>query len=109
MGSEILADTEFSVVDDYMRSKWPDLVQGLMRSTLVLGGATHRCYAWVGVHSGHGGAVEADHFDKALEGVAVALQYLHPGSPEQVEAARAQIADGFRTFAGDHRKFFTML
>ncbi len=108
LGSEVLADTEFSVLDEYMRAKWPDLVQSLMRSTMVLGGATHRCYAWVGVHSGHGAAVEADHFDKALEGVATAMRYLHPGSQEQLDAARASVAEGFRLFAFDHRRFFAM-
>ena len=108
LGSEVLADTEFSVLDQYMRSRWPDLVQVLMRSTLVLGGAKHRCYAWVGVHSGHGGAVEADHFEKALEGVQAALKYLHPGNDKQVHDAMAALADGFRMFAFDHKRFFQM-
>jgi hypothetical protein len=108
LGSEVLADTEFSVLDQYMRSRWPALVQALMRSTLVLGGATHRCYAWVGVHSGAGGAVEADHFEKALEGVQVAMKYLHPGSGGQVEEALNAVADGFRMFAFDHKRFFQM-
>ncbi len=108
LGSEVLADTEFSVLDEYMRSRWPDLVKALMRSTMELGGTTHRCYAWVGVHSGHGSAVEAEHFEKALEGVTAALKYVHPGSDDQVAEAMKWVSEGFKMFAFDHKRSFGM-
>lgn len=103
LGSELLADREFSLIDEYLREHQSALVQHLMRTTVELAGATHRCYAWVGVHSGHGGAVEADHFDRAAQGARHALQYLAAGSASQAKDA---LAMGFRAFDEDHARFF---
>lgn len=103
LGSELLADREFSLIDEYLRREHPLLVQQLMRRTVTLAGGTHRCYAWVGVHSGQGGGVEADHFERALEGARLALRFLAEGSPEQ--ATQALVA-GFRAFERDHARFF---
>ncbi len=105
LGSELLADREFSLIDEYLRQKHAALVQHLMRSTVTLAGGTHRCYAWVGVHSGHGGGVEADHFDHAAEGARNALHYLSTGSAS--EAMKA-LVEGFRAFDADHARFFAI-
>ncbi len=103
LGSELLADREFSLIDEHLRGQRNDLVQHLMRSTVALAGGKHRCYAWVGVHSGHGGGVEADHFDFAVAGAKAGLQFL-VGSNH--DFAVESLAIGFRAFADDHRKFF---
>jgi hypothetical protein len=103
LGSELLADQEFSLIDEHLRQHQPELVHHLMRSTVQLAGGTHRCYAWVGVHSGHGGGVEADHFDYALEGAHSALRFLVGG--DSAPAVRA-LNDGFRAFEKDHARFF---
>jgi hypothetical protein len=103
LGSELLADQEFSLIDEHLRQHQPELVHHLMRSTVQLAGGTHRCYAWVGVHSGHGGGVEADHFDYALEGAHSALRFLVGG--DGALAVRA-LKDGFRAFEQDHARFF---
>ena len=105
LGSELLADREFSLIDEHLRQHQVDLVQYLMRSSVALAGGTHRCYAWVGVHSGHGGAVEADHFDHAAQGARHAFEYLAAGSASQ--AMQALIA-GFRAFDEDHARFFAI-
>lgn len=105
LGSELLADREFSLIDEYLRAHQNDLVQHLMRTTVPLAGSTHRCYAWVGVHSGHGGGVEADHFDRAAEGARAGLQYLAAGSASQAVDA---LVDGFRAFDRDHARFFAI-
>jgi hypothetical protein len=105
LGSELLADREFSMIDEFLRGQHDALVQHLMRTTVELAGGQHRCYAWVGVHSGHGGAVEADHFDYALGAARAAIGYL-VGHDEAV--AVAALAAGFRAFAADHRTFFTI-
>jgi hypothetical protein len=105
LGSELLADREFSLIDEYLRQQRDDLVQHLMRTTVSLAGGTHRCYAWVGVHSGHGGGVEADHFDHAAQGARCALDYLARGTAD--EAVRALVA-GFRAFDQDHARFFAI-
>jgi hypothetical protein len=105
LGSELLADREFSLIDEYLRRQHDALVQHLMRSKVMLAGSEHRCYAWVGVHSGHGGGVEADHFDHAAEGARNALRFLAAGSGEQALQALVQ---GFRSFDADHARFFAI-
>lgn len=103
LGSELLADQEFSLIDEHLRRQQPELVHHLLRSTVQLAGGTHRCYAWVGVHSGHGGGVEADHFDYALEGAHSALRFLV--GADQASAISA-LQGGFRAFEQDHARFF---
>lgn len=105
LGSELLADREFSLIDEYLRQHHSELVQHLMRSSVVLAGGPHRCYAWVGVHSGHGSGVEADHFEHALQGARCALDYLASGSATQATDA---LVAGFRAFDRDHLSFFTI-
>ena len=105
LGSELLADREFSLIDEHLRAHCNDLVQHLMRNTVTLAGATHRCYAWVGVHSGHGGGVEADHFDHAVQGAREAFQYLASGSGE---SALKALVEGFRAFDRHHAAFFAL-
>lgn len=103
LGSELLADREFSLIDEYLRREHDPLVQHLMRSTVALAGGMHRCYAWVGVHSGHGGGVEADHFDRAAEGARNGLRFLSVGTTTEALEALVQ---GFRSFDIDHGRFF---
>lgn len=104
LGSELLADREFSIIDEYLRKHKNDLVQHLMRSTIELAGGQHRCYAWVGVHSGHGGGVEAEHFEYAVSGARAALKYLKNASHEH---ALSTLATGFRAFELEHAAFFS--
>ena len=105
LGSELLADQEFSLIDEHLRKHQPALVHHLMRSTVKLAGGTHRCYAWVGVHSGHGGGVEADHFDYALEGAHSALRFLV--GTDRAVAVQA-LNQGFQAFERDHARFFAI-
>lgn len=105
LGSELLADREFSIIDSHLRSTRNDLVQDLMRKTITLAGANHRCYTWIGVHSGAigGGGVEADHFDAAVDGVRQAIKFIRADQiPQSIEA----IKRGFMAFANDHEAFF---
>lgn len=107
LGSELLADREFSMIDTHLRTHRNDLVQQLMRKTVTLAGTEHRCYAWVGVHSGaaEGGGVEADHFEFAVEGVRQAMKFIPSESSNQALDA---LKRGFRSFANDHEAFFSI-
>ena len=105
LGSELLADREFSLIDEALRRDHGPLVQHLLRSTVTLAGGTHRCYAWVGVHSGHGGGVEADHFEHAAQGARLALRFLALPS---TDLAMQSLVAGFRAFDGDHARFFNL-
>jgi hypothetical protein len=105
VGSELLADREFSIIDSFLRDRHAALVQQLMRRKVRLAGAEHRTYAWIGIHSGHGGGVEADHFDHAVNGVRQALRYQ---APPLHDDAMQRLQDGFRGFAEHHRAFFAL-
>jgi hypothetical protein len=105
LGSELLADSEFSIIDEYLRKNHDPLVQHLLRATVELAGGKHRCYAWVGVHSGHGGGVEADHFDYALSGARAALRFL---AEDKRQEALEALTWGFVAFEKDHALFFSI-
>jgi hypothetical protein len=103
LGSELLADREFSVIDAELRERQPDLVRDLEARKVTIAGQAHAAYTWIGIHSGHGGAAEHDHFEWALTGTRLAFEY----TPESERpAAKASLLDGYRSFARDQRSFF---
>jgi hypothetical protein len=109
LGSELLADDEFTKIDLYLRDKHHEFVQRLMRSTVELHGDSHRSYAWIGIHSGAntGSGVEQDHFDAGLTAANLALQYLN--SNESAGEAKNLIIEGYNSFALDRAVFFSWL
>ena len=105
LGSELLADKEFSILDTHLRTHLPALVQSLLRYSITFAGGKHRGYAWVGIHSGSndGGGVEDDHFEFGLAGANVGLSYI----PEHLrEGCVAALKQGFTRFNHDHEFFF---
>jgi hypothetical protein len=103
LGSELLADREFSIIDETLRTTAPELTTYLQTTKVDIAGQSHVAYQWVGIHSGHGGGAEADHFDWATQGVKLAFRFV----PEAQHAAlKENLYDGFRAFAKDHREFF---
>ena len=103
LGSEVLADREFSLIDQTLRSHKPALVQHLLSTKVEIAGQAHVAYQWLNIHSGHGGAVEADHFEWATRGVRMALSYTPADDRKEM---RRQVHLGFVDFARDHREFF---
>jgi len=103
LGSEVLADEEFSLLDQGLRLARPSLVSELLQLRVPLAGANHPAYYWIGIHSGHGGGVEADHFEWAVAGVRAALEFT---PPSERGAAREAVLTGFDQFAALHRVFF---
>lgn len=73
MGSEILADEEFNILDKVMRDRYPALVAHLEGTQVELLGNRHDAYYWVFIHT----SVEADHFEAAAEAANLALRYYH--------------------------------
>lgn len=104
LGSELLADREFSIIDQALRAEAPALVEALRTQRVNIAGQDHIGYHWLAIHSGHGGAVEADHFEWAAQGVRLAYRFVHAGTHD---AMRLQLHAGFRAFAADHHEFFT--
>ncbi len=103
LGSELLADQEFSRIDGLLRTRMPGLVDALLNTRVELAGQEHPAYYWIGIHSGHGGGVEMDHFGWAVGGVAEALSYT---PKDDVDACRRACLLGFDAFADVHRRFF---
>lgn len=104
LGSEVLADQEFSTIDSTLRNVRKELVEHLSKTTVTIAEQEHNTYQWIRIHSGHGGGAEADHFEWAVRGVHRAFEYT-PSSMH--DALREQIDEGYREFARDHREFFT--
>lgn len=103
LGSELLADQEFSLIDETLQKRCADLVQALKRTQVAIAGQQHTAYQWVSIHSGHGGAVEADHFAWATQGAQRALKYTPAASRAGMRKA---LHAGFCSFADQHREFF---
>lgn len=103
LGSEVLADEEFSRIDAALRKADPGLVEHLEAFSLEIAGKEHNGYRWISAHSGHGSAVEWDHFKWAVEGVELAFRY----TPVERRAEfLQQVFLGFDDFARDHAEFF---
>jgi hypothetical protein len=103
LGSELLADREFSIIDETLRRAAPELVQHLLTTRIAIAGQEHVAYHWIAIHSGHGGGAEADHFEWATQGARLALRF----TPEADHAAlKHALIEGFIAFAHDHRRFF---
>jgi hypothetical protein len=93
VGSEILADQEFTIIDRVLRAKLPDMVKALEGMKVELLGGKHNAYYWIFVHTG----VEAEHFDAALKGVNNALRF-YTGERPPAEV-KAFMLDGFLRFS----------
>jgi hypothetical protein len=103
VGSEILADQEFVIIDRALRARHPDMVAALEAMKVPVSGEKHNAYYWIRIHTG----VEAEHFDAALKGVNNALRfYAGERAPSQV---KSWILEGVRQFAGVQSDFMTGL
>ncbi len=103
LGSEILADQEFSIIDEILSSMGGDLVRRLQATSIRIGPEEHNAYVWIKIHSGTGGAAEADHFAWASQGANLALQYVDAALHDDL---CRQLERGFVAFAHDQREFF---
>lgn len=104
LGSELLADQEFSLIDQTMREGAPEMTEFLRKHKVNIAGQDHVAYQWVSIHSGHGGGAEADHFKWATRGARLAFRF---APPELHDDLRREVHKGFRSFAADHEEFFT--
>ena len=106
LGSEFLADKEFSIIDQKLCSSYPELISYLDKNNFQIGESQHNGYTWLHTHSGHGHAVEADHFDAAIAGVQFAYKYIDPIIEEEMDY---HLRQGFLLFARDHQDFFSCI
>ena len=106
VGSELLADQEFSTIDQALRTTCPDLVSAMETLEVAIGPQKHKAYSWLSIHSGYGGGVEADHFEWATRGVRLALDLTAPS--ERAERMN-DLRRGFALFVDQHNTFFTQM
>ena len=106
LGSELLADKEFSLIDDFLQKRFPELIIFLDKHSFLIGDKEHNGYTWLHTHSGHGNAVEADHFAYAMRGIKLAYDYL---PKPQEEEMTYHLIEGFHLFVRDHQEFFTRM
>lgn len=104
LGSELLADMEFSVLDQYIHDRRPDWAQWLNTHTFLIGKHRQEAMKWLSIHSGHGGGVEADHFLWATKSATRGLEFV---SKEYHERAGDALKEGFISFVRDHDRFFS--
>jgi hypothetical protein len=96
LGSEFLADREFALLDEFLRSRYLGLVRRLEQTRTRAG---HPAYLWIRLHT----TVEADHFERGLRGANRALDwYAGQANPQDM---RAEVLSGARRFAGMQAAF----
>jgi hypothetical protein len=102
MGSEVLADEEFNILDSFLRAEHPDLVDHLKRKKVTINDVEVSAYHWIQIHT----TVEADHFDAAMLGANLALRYC---PPQDGLAFKESILSGFSEFARTQADFMNGL
>lgn len=104
MGSEVLADEEFNILDKFLRTQHAELVDHLERTKVTINEVQVSAYHWIQIHT----TVEADHFDAALLGANLALRYYY-GRPEARSGFKECILSGFAEFAATQADFMNGL
>lgn len=103
MGSEVLADKEFNILDAFLRSMYPSLVEYLRKTKVPINGSESAGYSWIQIHT----TVEADHFGAAVQSANLALKYY--AGTESLTRVKSWMLDGFRQFAGVQTEFMRNL
>jgi hypothetical protein len=99
----VLADQEFNVLDAFLRTNYPDLVEYLMKTRVLIGDSESAAYRWIQVHT----TVEADHFAAAVKSANLALRY-YAGS-ESRAGIKGWILEGVKEFADMQTEFMKSL
>jgi hypothetical protein len=103
MGSEVLADEEFNILDRFLRAERPAFVEHMQAARVEAGGSVSVAYRWIQVHT----SVEADHFSAAVSSANLALRFY--AGPHEPPRPKSWIADGFREFASVQADFMASL
>ena len=96
IGSELLADEEFNLIDAHLRHAFPKLVTFLEEKKTNRG---QDCYRWISLHC----KVEVEHLDHAFRAADLVLEH-YVGNYSERRVAEL-IVDGFLEF-GDMQKYF---
>ncbi|CAE8613358.1 unnamed protein product [Polarella glacialis] len=97
LGSELLGDQEFNLVDEFLKAKFPKLVAYLESKQVQ---EEQTAYHWIQVHT----YVEEEHFSHGLMAAVLAIHYYH--EPHKRAEVRQMILDGARAFVDFQQVFF---
>jgi hypothetical protein len=103
LGSELLADQEFSVLDAFLRSRFPLLVQTLEQDSIRVDAVDIPAYVWIDCHT----RVEAEHRDAAFVAIRNAMEFSQ--HVFDLEQSRELVLDGFRSFCELQAEFMEAL
>jgi hypothetical protein len=103
IGSELLADQEFCILDGFLRERHPELVKCLLATAVPVGAARVCAYTWVACHT----TVEADHRDAGFAGANRALRFAAAVAPPQ--RLKEWILEGFGSFSAVQTEFMAGL
>ena len=99
VGSELLADEEFRLLDRFLRESYPELVTYLERTRVRANGDACPAYLWVSVHT----TVEAEHFADAIAGANHAMRFY--AGAESLRRIKEWVLEGFAEFAAVQTEF----
>jgi hypothetical protein len=103
IGSEVLADEEFNILDQFLRDKRPELVRFLEQTKVKINEIESGAYRWIQIHT----TVEAEHFGAAVRAANLALRYY--AGPESRVSVKKWIVDGIKEFAATQSQFMNNL
>jgi hypothetical protein len=106
IGSELLADREYSLIDKVVRytNRGHGFDAWLQGKQVEVGGKRLSPWYWIVVHGKHNASgVEADHFELALDALNLLAQY----RPESHEQIWQWASKGFLDFAGLQQRLFS--
>lgn len=103
IGSEVLADQEFHILDQFLRARFEDLVHYLETVKITINEVPVPAYCWIQIHT----IVEAAHFNAGLSAANLALQ-LYAGTESQTQI-REWIIVGFKEFMSVQLQFLNGL
>jgi hypothetical protein len=95
VGLEFFADQEFTLVDGWLRERYPELVR-----SLEAGGKSRCAYRWLAIHT----VVEITHYRAGLEALETALAYFR--DPKQTPRMLECIKHGFSQFADLQGRYY---
>ncbi len=103
VASEYLADSEFRILDAFLRSKHSNLVERLEQTKEKIGSKRHPAYLWIRLHT----TVEQEHYAVAMRGANRALRYY--AGTESRDGVKRRILGGAERFAVIQAEFMQRL
>lgn len=97
LGSELLADREFNIIDEHLAHNFSELVQYLKNTSVA---DDTNAYTWIELHT----HVEEEHFLHAARAAEMSMEYY--AGERNSDEVKALILEGFSEFSHIQKQFF---